>query len=334
MEQRELKQKKYWRQEPLNNKIILGKMIKLFHGKDQFLSLRAAKKLFFSLIENVSNTESIEIDAESSDLSQIIESYETHGMFSSSKVILIKRLLLCKEYPKFIEHISSIESIDDSVTIIFWESKKIPSNTKYIKLISKIGEVTESPDLNKRNFLTWAKNELKEEQIDIDLDALNELVKRCNYNAERFSSEISKFKVLAKKIDLSTVKAYVVDSFESDIWQLVDSINIGDRANYLKILENLLKNNLEPHYILAMMYRNLRLMAQIKYLKDNNTENRQIASILKIPPFTIPSLSKNTDRFNMSTIGRLYEKLANLDYQVKIGEIAPEMGLTLISTLI
>jgi DNA polymerase-3 subunit delta len=309
-------------------------VLKLFHGKNQYLSLREAKRYYKQLLESDPSVESIEIDAETVDATEIIELYETQGMFSSRKMLFVKRLNSCKNYADLVEHMKSIDVCGITAELIFWENKKIASNTKYFKLLKEVGDIYESPDLNKRSFGKWAKEETATQAVEIEKDAMAELIQRSNYDPERFSNELSKFKLLKKTVDLQTVKALTTDTFESDIWKLIDAINLGEKAKSVEILENLMRNNVEPHYILAMMYRNLRQVAQIKAMKEKGSDNREIASKLKIPPFTIPSLAKSSSRYSQQTIKKLYEKLTNLDYQIKVGEIAPEMGLTLISTIL
>lgn len=307
-------------------------MIKLFHGKNSFISFSEAKSLLDTLLHESPTTEELVIDAENTEMSQIIELYETQGMFCQKRVLFLKRLSHNKSYPSFIEYLSTIENSNNE--LLLWENSKIASNTKYFKQIMKSGEIFESPDLNKRTFSKWAKDTISKMDIKIKTDALNELSIRTNYDPERFIKELEKLNLLNPEITLDQVKISSTDTFESDIWKLIDSINDNNRVQTSIILENLLKNKVDPNYILAMMYRNIRLITQIKYLKNENKDNREISSILKLPPFTVPSLCKSAERLNESFIKKIYEKLTNLDFQIKIGEIDPEVGLTLISTLL
>ncbi len=307
-------------------------MIKLFHGKNSFVSFSEAKTLLNSLLQESPTTEELVIDADTTEMTQIIELYETQGMFCQKRVIFLKRLSHNKSYPSFIEYLSTVENSNNELLI--WENSKIASNTKYFKQIIKSGEVLESPELNKRTFVKWAKETVVKTNINIKPDALNELSIRTNYEPERFIKELEKLNLINPEITLEQVKISSTDTYESDIWKLIDSINENNRIQTSTILENLLKNKVDPNYILAMMYRNIRLITQIKYLRKNNKDNREVSSILKIPPFTVPSLSKSSERYDENFIRKVYEKLTNLDSQIKIGEIDPEVGLTLMSTLL
>ena len=119
-----------------------------------------------------------------------------------------------------------------------------------------------------------------------------------------------------------------------DIWKLIDHLNANDKANSLKAIENLTTQNNDPNYILAMLARNLRLIAQTKYLVGQGKDSRAIASALRLPPFTVPSLIKAANNQTEEKIKKLYEKFTNLDYQIKTGKIDGKLGLTLLCTYI
>lgn len=309
-------------------------MIKLYHGKNQYLSLKEAKTYYHQLLIKMSDADNIQIDGENMDAAQMIEIYDTQGMFSQKKVLFIKRLQENKNSALLIEHLLNVKQPTEDIEIVLWENKKIPANTKYYKFIRSYGEVYESPELNKRTFNTWAKQEATDQGLSIDNAANAELCSRCNYDPERFSNELKKFKLLKDKVSLDEVKALTTDTYESDIWKLIDSINYGDRVESTTVLENLLRNRLDAHYILSMMYRNIRLITQVKFLVDKGFDSRSIASQLKLPPFTVPSLIKSATRYDQERLERIYERLTNLDFQIKIGEIEPQIGLTLITSIL
>lgn len=123
---------------------------------------------------------------------------------------------------------------------------------------------------------------------------------------------------------------YVTDTLERDIWALIDAINHKDRTQSMNILENLYKQNNDPNYILSMLARNLRIMTLAKYLNEQGKSFKEICSILRIPPFTLPSILDSSKGYEWKNIQQIYKKLANLDQQIKTGKIDGNLGLTLI----
>jgi DNA polymerase-3 subunit delta len=83
-----------------------------------------------------------------------------------------------------------------------------------------------------------------------------------------------------------------------------------------------------------MLARNLRLITQAKYLIENGYDYKQIASVLKVPPFTVPSIINASKNQTSEKIKKLYEKFTNLDFQIKTGKIDGNLGLTLLCSYI
>ena len=133
-----------------------------------------------------------------------------------------------------------------------------------------------------------------------------------------------------KIIEKEDIEILTADTLEKEIWDLTDAINQQDKEKSISILERLSSQSTDANYILAMLARNLRLLYLAKQLSDEGKSYKEISSLLKIPPFTTPSLIKASSQYSDKKIAFLYSKLSNLDFQIKTGKIEPNLGLTLI----
>ncbi len=79
-----------------------------------------------------------------------------------------------------------------------------------------------------------------------------------------------------------------------------------------------------------MVARNLRLLTLALYMSERGSDSREIASKLRVPPFTLPSLISSSKRTGMERLKVVYDKLASLDFEIKSGKIDPVLGLTLL----
>ena len=306
-------------------------MQKLYHGKDTYLSLRAVHNL---LDTRFTDSDIVILDADSTKAENIIDRLYSPSLFLTPKIYLLKRIYKNKEKEILIENLFQI-SKEDSLNIIIWEDQKIRSNTKYYKFFKEKDSLEEFQKLNKRTFLTWAKKEISQYTFTIPLEILNILSQRSNYEPERFFNNLNKLKLLeTDSIDENTLNQTVADTLETDIWKLMDYINTSDQKEISNTLNKLLEYKTDPHYILAMIARNLRIAIQIKYLLDNNTNERAIASILKLPPFVVYPIIKSVKNANRNKILLQYQKLSNLDYEIKTGRIEPTLGLSLFTLLL
>ena len=295
---------------------------KLYHGSSPYLSLRALKRETL----NFPDIKFQVINAEGQDSQTIFDQLSSQNLFISKRGIVLKRLYKNKDKDKLIENILIILKKDTRTDVIFfWEDEKIRVNTKYLKFFKENAALEQYDELNKRAFAGWLKEELDANGLKLDITTQKLLAERTNYDPERCSNEIKKL-----KLDPENDTTYIADTLEKDIWSLIDAINLKQREKSMEILENLYKQNNDPNYILSMLARNLRILTLVKHLNDQGKSFKEICSILRIPPFTLPSILDTSKRYERKQIIQIYKKLSNLDLQIKTGKIDGYLGLTLI----
>jgi len=306
---------------------------KLYHGTSPYLSLEIAHKHIDELHKKYPTTTLILLDADHKSSKELLDTISSPSLFSTKRILFLKRIYRNKEKSILIDEILSILKNQNSDDIlIFWEDQKIKSNTKYYKFFKENKSLEEVDALNKRTFFSWLRSELEKNSLKIDPAIIKELAERTNYDPERCANEIKKFKLnstsmIIRKEDLEELTS---DTLERDIWDLIESINQEDRIASMEILEKLIKQSVDENYILSMLVRNLRLLTLTKFLSEKRKDYREISSILKIPPFTTPTLVKSSQKYSNEKLVKLYTKLSNLDYQIKTGKVDAKLGLTLI----
>jgi len=309
-------------------------MNKLFHGKETFLSLREAKREIRDILKKKS-VEKIIIEGDKISPESVLDLLNANSLFTSERLIFIKRLYRNKDKAILIPYLLEfLKKNQNNTHVIIWEDQKIRSITKYFKYFQSNNQTKESPELNKRTFLTWAFQETKEKGITLEKPLIKILSERTNFSPESFVNEIQKLKLTGKRtFKEEDIVKDTTDSLEYDIWKLIGSINSkGDNSGRIEILERILSQEVDVHYIIAMLARNLRLTIQIKELLEDKKKSREIASLLKIPPFIIPQMQNIAKGYSKEKISLLYEKLSSLDYEIKRGRIEPSLGITLLIT--
>ena len=309
-------------------------MNKLFHGKETFLSLRKAKDEI-NKFSTDKGTEKISLDCEKIETDKFSDILNHTSLFCTQRIIFLKRIYRNKNKSILIETLLDYLSKNQNNThIIIWEDQKIKSNTKYYKYFQSKKDIEESSDLNKRTFLTWANEEIKNQNVSLDRNLVKTLSERVNFSTESFANEIQKLKLTGKRVfKEEDIIEGTTDTLEYDIWKLIDSINSGkDMSERIKILDRILSQEVDENYIISMLARNLRLTVLIKELLEKKISSGEISSILKIPPFTVPQIQRTAKEYSKEKISLLYEKLTSLDYEIKRGRIEPRLGLTLLIT--
>lgn len=308
-------------------------MYKLYIGNETYLSFTEAKK-FVKNLRDESQFEYLSVDAEKIKAGDLIDILSSNSLFNNQRVIFLKRVYRNKERESIISFL--LEYLDSNSTdyIVLWEDQKISSVTKYVKFFKQKNLLKEYTKLNKRSFVSWAKDILNSQNININKNALDLLIQYSNYDTERFENSIKKLQLLDKdSISEEDIKELSPNTLEEDIWKLLDEINT-DNGQPLLILENLFKQEVDPNYIISMIVRNIRLITMAKYMIEKGSSYSEIVSVLKIPPFTVGPIVNSAKRYNREKIRTIYEKLSSLDYEIKVGRIEPKLGLTLLCTIL
>jgi len=305
----------------------------LYIGNETYLSLKNAKSCIKELLKD-GNLEYVVIDGEKTDSSKIIDTLSSQSLFNLPKVIFLKRAYKNKDRENLIPFIMEYVNSNSVNSLVLWEDQKISSITKYVKLFKSLNTLKEYNKFTKPSFNKYVKELIYEYGLSITPDLITLLSQYSNFDTERVENNILKLKLLGKeKLNKEDIQFVIQDTLEQDIWKLLDEMNSKD-GRPLVILEKILTQKVDPKYILPMIIRNIRLITQAKYLISNNSNYSQIASVLKIPPFTVPPIVETSKRYDWDKIKSKYEKLSNLDYEIKVGRIDSKLGLTLFCTTI
>ena len=309
-------------------------MIKILEGENSFLSKQRLQSLIREHSKEKPNSSIKIIDADSKSISDIVNEYETQDMFSKNKLLVIKRLILNKDHKDFVEKVIETKDLKKDIDLIIWEEKNIPKNTRYYKLFKEINAIESFVKFNKRTFQTWAKEYIKSKDLKTDEESLKTLMEMTDYNPHLFANEIEKLKLSEKEsISLKDLEENINDTFTNNIWEFLDAINQkSNMEKYTKILLNLLKNGLDPHYLMIMIARNIKQVLLVKEMMQEEKNDREIISTLKIPPFTLPKLKNIATESDYEKLLNIYGKIYNLNYESKIGNIDAELGLILLIT--
>lgn len=317
-------------------------MIRLFHGKNTFLSKRDATatidKIRTSLDKAKTTYDFITFDATEVSANKILNEIQTSALFVQHKVVFLKRPSQNPSKEELMEQLlRAFDGQDNNLPLdlVIWEDKKIAANTKIAKAFKKIDAIQESPELNKRSFLSWAKQEAANMKVKITPSAIHLLSERSNYLPERFTRELEKISLLGNKtISDTDVQSVCPDTLEHTIWEIIDGINDPRNSSARQNLDLLFRQGNEPFYVLLMIARNYRILLLTKVLLDQGLTTSEIASKIRVHPFTINMTKRAAQSTSLERIKKIYDKLSNIDYSGKTGQLDVELALNILLSVI
>lgn len=307
-------------------------MVYLFYGLEEFLIDKEIKKI---LTDNKIDDYSInEYDLENSQLNEIIDDASTIPLFSDKKGIIVDNSYIFSANNKKPEQDVKVleqylNDINPNTTLIFKILKEsVDSRKKVYKLIKEKGKISEF------NKVTNMNNIVKKllDNYNMTDQNISLLVNRVGDNLNILEHEIEKLKAY-KDNDLNITKEDIlnvtVKTVNIDIFSLIENIITNNKEKAIESYNEMLKLNEEPIKIIIMLANQIRIMYQSKELLKLGYTEKNIADLLQIHPYRVKLALEKSRNYSSKTLLNYLEQLADLDINIKSGNIDKNLGLEL-----
>lgn len=262
-------------------------------------------------------------DLEEVPLSNALEDLDTYSFLSEKKIVIIRNILSSLTTDSEKEHLLKyIDNYNPDYLLII-TCDKLDSKPFSKKLKQSKNIEYRKIDVNEKEYI---QNKLKDYKIsNSDISYLIDL---CKNDLTKIDSECEKlinYKIDTKEITKDDITNLVVkklgDSSEL-LFSLVNSIMEKNKKKSLKIYEELKEYQVDSNSIIGLMASQMKLISQIKILKEDNLSNVQIQEKLNIKSlYQIKKLSEYIYKYSLSDIHTFFNKLADIDYKIKSGRI-------------
>ena len=318
----------------------------LLYGKEEFLlntCVKKIKKLFGEILPGINY---VEIDE--TNINNLISEIQTPAFGFSKKLIIVKNSGLFKKkkistkkkevknkkeenslensISKFINE--NISIIKDAVVVIFIEPE-IEKNNLF-NIIEKYGVVCNFEELNPGQIAARLKAICKAYKVNIDNKTMQVFIETCGTNMQVLINEIRKLIEYAGEngtITTESINKLSIKEMDAVIFDLTDSLGKKDIKNALDIIHELLYNKEPIQKILITLYNHFRRL----YITSLAIEgNKDIASSLNLKPnqmFLVNKYKMQVKYFDKQTLLNILNKLIDLDYNNKQGNIDINVGL-------
>ena len=201
---------------------------------------------------------------------------------------------------------------------------------KIVKLFKKENKIKQFNKLEEKTLEEKIKEKLKSQNFEIDFLALKELINRCKNNYQDILNEINKlilYKDNEKNITIEDVKKVVSKPLEDNIFKLLGAITENNKKQIFDIYEDILNTGEDPIKILVMIANEFRLIYEVKIM--NNLNEQELSNIMKIHPYRIKKAKEKTYSYTKEKLEIILNKLSDLDYNIKSGNVDKYAGLEL-----
>ncbi len=316
------------------------KSIYLFYGEELFLlesSVKKIKKLFGECIKGINY-----ITIDDTNLNELLSNIETPAFGYDKKLIIIKNTGLLKkdgkrkniELTNQREKINSyiqenISSINEHIIMVVLE-EDVNTKLELYKTIEKIGCVCKFDYQKPAQLIGKLKNICKAYKVTVENSILQYLIECCGTNMQDLINEIRKLIEYVGEngtINREDIDKLTTRNIESIIFDLTDNLGRKRTKEALEVLNNLIYTKEPLQKILITLYNHFK---KIYFTKLAIQYNKDIASSLDLKAnqmFLVNKYKAQANFFNVEELNILLQKLRDLDYQYKIGEIDLQIGL-------
>jgi DNA polymerase-3 subunit delta len=228
---------------------------------------------------------------------------------------------------------SYIKQIPET-TVLVLVDEEVKGSNALLKKLSPLAEVRTFPLLRGRDLKTWIRQRVKGEGGDITPQAVDLLAELIGGDLWAMEGEIQKLLLYSHERPISEddVRQLVSHVQEANIFALVDAV--AERRTELaqRILHWLYDEGVAPTYILTMITRQFRLIAQAREL-PRGLSRLQIQDRLGLK--TSYSLDKTLSQaklYDFEGVKRAYYKLLETDLAIKTGKYSDKLALELLVT--
>jgi DNA polymerase-3 subunit delta len=199
--------------------------------------------------------------------------------------------------------------------------KKLGARERLLSAVKKSGEVHTFEQPTGKALIRWLVEHAKKQDLDLPEDVAEDLTARCSGDKMRLLQETEKLALYVGEgtATRDDVAALCPPDVQSNIFAFVDALAAGKRGRALRLLEDLISTGEPPLRLTFMIRRQFQHVARARALLDRGTPQKEIASILKVPPFVARKLDEQGRKLDEGDLERALALIRDLEGGLKGG---------------
>ncbi len=267
-------------------------------------------------------------DGKGLDAARVISAARTLPMMADKRLVLLRHAdeMTPSELKNLVPY---LEDPSDSCCAVL-TADKLDGRSPFAKTAKKKGYLIEVKPLRGavlRDFVraeaTSREHSIAPQAIEAVLDAVGDDLAAIDDALER----LSLFVGAGQRIDVDAVMTCVTRIRVESIWSLVDAIGLKDRRKGIAAAQSLLDNREPPLRLLAMVARQLRIVARMREALSEGLRPQEAAKRAGAPPFKAGDLTESARRFTAESLGKAFTLLAETDRALKSSRRPPDVIL-------
>jgi DNA polymerase-3 subunit delta len=267
-------------------------------------------------------------DGKGLDAARVISAARTIPMMADTRLVLLRHVdaMTPTEQTNLAEYLN--DPCDSTCLLV--TATKLDGRSKLSKAAKKAGVLIETKPLRGRELREFIRAEatarehnIAPQAIEALLDAVGDDLAAIDDAVER----LSLFVGAGQRIDADAVMMCVTRIRVESIWSLVDAIGLKDRRKGIAAAQSLLDDREPPLRLLAMVARQLRIVARMREALSEGLRPQDAAKRAGAPPFKAGDLTESARRFTADSLGDAFTLIAETDRALKGSKRPPDVVL-------
>jgi DNA polymerase-3 subunit delta len=305
-------------------------MIIFLYGEDTFRSFQKLNEIINHYKEiHKSGLNLRFIDLKEEGFQEFKDSARTISMFDEKKLLILKNASSNKNFQEdFLENSKYFLNSDD--IFLFFE-EGVPESNKFFKFLDRKVKSQEFKILEGTPLKNWVKKEFEKYGAKIESSVLDELIEFVGNDLWQMENEIKKLVSFknGKIIKKEDVESLIKPKIETDIFETVDAISSKNKKRALELLHNHLEKGDSPLYLLSMINFQFRNLLIMKDLTEKGKPYYTFQKTTGLHPFVIKKSCAQAQRFSLLELKKIYQKIFQVDLDIKTGKLDPQAALDL-----
>lgn len=257
-------------------------------------------------------------DGRSLDAGTVIGAARTMPMMSDARFVLVRNADALS--PKDQETLGTYLAAPCSSACVVLVAAKLDGRSKLAKVAKTSGCLNSAPVLKGPQLRDFAVAEAQQRGHTLAPDAAQSLLDAIGEDLSALDDAIERLSLYVgpgQRIGLDSVEACVTRVRTESIWSLVDAISVKNTALALGAASSLLADREPALRILAMVSRQLRMIAKMRQALGSGLSPEDAAREAGAPPFKARELERAARRFTFAHLANAFSVVSEVDGLLK-----------------
>ena len=176
----------------------------------------------------------------------------------------------------------------------------------------------------------WLRRQLQANGITIRDDALKlffNIVSQDLVSAQNEINKIINYIGSGGVVTSQVIRDVVTKELDKDVYSLTNAIIEEDKQAVINIYQRLIKDGNNPNYLFNLISKSIRELLIVQAMLEEGYKQGEIAEMMNFSSGRAYYVVKNARSLKPQIVKEYVEKLGELDYKVKSGQIDINTGL-------